>query len=139
MTTFASFVSSVGSIETPGVMRRYDHEPESLGEGDLPAQFPRLPDGSIGYAPADCPEIEETRAIELVFCIRPVGLGTAAENFAETIEMLDYANAALRTWKFATAQNGMAITYELSTAGSAPVIVGDTAYWAVIATITARG
>ena len=75
----------------------------------------------------------------LVVCIQPAVHEMTATNFSSVVAMLDYMNTALRTWKFATAQNGLMITYSLTTSGDAPVIVGDTGYWAVTATITAEG
>ena len=139
MTTFASLVTSISGLTITSVTRTYTSTPESLGKADLPAQFIRLPSGNVGYAPADCDETEITRTIELVVCIEPVALETASQNFDDTVEMMDYMQSAVSTWAYLPAQNGVAITYSISTSGDAPVYVGDTAYWAVIATIAARG
>ena len=134
MTTFASLVSSVSSIEVAGVQRRYTYTPESLGAADLPAQFVRLPDGSTGHAPTSCLEYQKERAIELVVCIEPANLETAQQNYADTVEMMDYIETALDAWIGA-----QLFSYTISTSGSAPVYVGSTPYWAVIASINGVG
>ena len=137
MTTFASFVSSMGGLTITGVERTWTSTPESIGTADLPAQFIRLPDGEAAYAPDDCISTGKTRNIELVVCIEPAALEVAKQNFADTIAMMDYIETALDAWN--AAQNSMLFSYSISTSGNAPVFIGDTAYWAVIAAITGVG
>ena len=139
MTTFASFVTSISGLSITGIERTYTSTPESIGTADLPAQFVRLPSADAGYAPADCDETEVVRTIELVVCIEPVGLGTASQNFDDTVTMLDYMQTAISTWIFLPAQDNIAVTYSLATSNDAPIVVGDTTYWGVIATIIGRG
>ena len=139
MTTFASLVTAISGLTITGVSTKFDYTPESLGNADLPAQFPRLPNGDAGYAPADCDETEMVRTLELVICIEPVGLGTDEQNFDATVAMLDTANSSISTWVFLPAQNNIAVSYSLSTSGDSPIVVGDTAYFGVIATIVGRG
>ena len=137
MTTFASFVTSMGGLSITGVERTYTSTPESIGAADLPAQFIRLPAGEAAYAPEDCASVGKTRSIELVVCIEPAALEVAKQNFDDTIAMMDYVETALDTWN--AAQNTMLFSYSISTSGNAPVAVGDTYYWAVIAAITGVG
>jgi len=139
MTTFASLVTSISGLSITGVNTSYAYTPESLGNADLPASFVRLPSGTIGFSPADCLDSQKTRSIELVVCIKAIDLGTAEQNFADTVTMLDSVDTAVGTWAYLPAQNGIAIEYSLSTSGTAPEIVGDSAYYAVIATITGQG
>lgn len=137
MTTFASFVTSISGLSITGVERTYTSTPESIGAADLPAQFVRLPDGEATYSPETCIETGKTRSIELVVCIEPVALEVADQNFDDTIAMMDYIETALDTWN--AAQNTMLFSYSISTSGNAPVVVGDTAYWAVIASVNGVG
>jgi len=139
MTTFTSLVASISGLTITGVNTTFDYTPESLGNADLPASFVRLPVGEVGFAPADCIDSQKTRTIELVVCVKPVGLETAEQNFEDTVTMLDSVDTAVGTWAYLPAQNGVAITYSLSTSGTSPEIVGDTAYYAVVATITGQG
>ena len=139
MTAFASFVASISGLVITGVETLYDYTPESLGNADLPAQFPRLPSGDAGYAPADCDETEMVRTIELVICIKPGPLESGEQNFGDTVTMLDDANTAISAWVFLPAQDNIAVSYSLSTSGDTPIVVGDTAYWGIIATVVGRG
>jgi hypothetical protein len=139
MTTFASLVTSISGLTITGVNTTFDYTPESIGNADLPASFVRLPSGDVGFSPADCLASQKVRTIELVVLIKPVGLETAEQNFSDTVTMLDSVDTAVGTWAYLPAQNGIAITYSLSTSGDAPEIVGDSSYWAVIATIQGQG
>ena len=139
MTTFTSLVASISGLTIAGVNTSFAYTLESLGNADLPASFVRLPDGDVGFAPADCVDSQIVRTIELVVLVKPVGLETAEQNFSDTVTMLDSVNTAVSTWAYLPAQNGIAITYSLSTSGSAPEILGDTAYWAVSAVIQGQG
>jgi len=133
MTTFASFVSSMSGLEISGVQRSYTYAPESLGAADLPAQFVRLPEGDLTYAPDNCQAIGKTRTIDLIVCLEPANLETASRNYDDTVAMMDYIETALDAWN--AAQGAVMFSYSISTSGTAPVYVGSTPYWAVIASI----
>ena len=134
MTTFASLVTAISGLTVTGVSKTYTYTPESLAAEDLPAQFVRLPDGVMTAAPSNCYEVGKTREIELVVCVEPLALEMVSQNYDDTVAMMDYVESAIDTWN--DSQSSLVVAYSVAALG---LPVGDTNYWAVVATITARG
>jgi hypothetical protein len=134
MTTFASLVSSISGLTITGVNRTYTSIPESLSTADLPAQFVRLPNGVMTYAPSNCYQVGKTRDIELVICVEPLALEVADQNFDDTVAMMDYVETAIDTWN--DSQTSLLVEYNVA---ASALRVGETDYWAVITSISARG
>jgi hypothetical protein len=133
MTTYAAFTAAVAALSITGRKRAYSSPPMQITTADLPASYPRLPSGGLNTdSLSTCTNSGNRRVVDLVVVVEPLGQGTQPQNFAATIAIIDAVEAALRT-----ASDGGIITPWLEWAiTTAPVIVGDTPYWAVTATVT---
>jgi hypothetical protein len=132
LSTYAAFAAAYGALVVTGVSRRYDHVPASVNATDLPAQFVRLPNGGRDSGSVStCAGSGKSRSIELVVLVEAVGLNNAEPNFDATIAVMD----ALETAIAGMTKPLPVIGYELRSVG---LRVGDTDYWAVVATITGR-
>jgi beta-galactosidase GanA len=72
----------------------------------------------------------------LVVAIEPTGQNTQPTNYARMLDMADALNAALRTNR---GNLGAIVTWTISAQDTEPIIVGQTAYWGVTASVTKRG
>jgi hypothetical protein len=132
LSTYAAFAAAFGGLTITNVKRKYDHTPVSIGHADLPAMFVRLPNGNRNSGSVStCSGSGKGRTIEMVVCVEAVGLNNAEPNFDSTVAMMDAVEAAID----AMAKPMPIMGYDLRGSG---VVVGDTGYWAVVATITGQ-
>jgi hypothetical protein len=133
MTTYATFTAAVAALSIAGRKRAYTSPPMQITTADLPASYPRLPSGGLNPdSLSTCTSSGNRRVVDLVVVVEPMGQGTQPQNYAATLAIIDAVENALRT-----ASDGGTITPWLEwTLSIAPVVVGDTPYWAVTATVT---
>lgn len=132
ITSYATFTEAVADLSVTGVKRKLTAPPASLASTDLPASWPGLPRGiepamtftSAGGWPA--------LFCDLIVAVEAVGLNTQSANYANTIEIMDNLSTALRGASIGRSK----IIWEIT--ANVQVSVGDTTYWAVIATIEGR-
>jgi hypothetical protein len=130
-----TFVDTLASIEVAGVKRRHGYPPLQINTADLPASFVRPP--SSTYEPlSTCSDTDNEMVCALAVAIEPTGQSTQPANYAKLLEIADALNVALR----ASRHNlGAIVTWSISAQDTEPIIVGQTAYWGVTATVTKRG
>lgn len=133
MTTYTAFIASLAGLTVTGVARSYDHTPNQLSTADLPALFPRLPEGGLNLETlSTCTDDGNTRTAELVIAIEAANQSTVSDNFSATVTMLDNLESALDTEQQSGGIMPM-IEYGIL-AGN--INISDTDYWAVVATVT---
>ncbi len=118
-----------------GVIRASDpYEPSIIGRADLPAAFPRLPDGeedgytSTAQAQGGWPTIR----CDLIVLIAPFPQQTTEERYDNTLTIMDNVTTALRGSSLAKSRVRWQIRGDR-------VMVADNLYNAVVATIESDG
>jgi hypothetical protein len=127
MTTYTAYIAALAGLTISGVERKYTSQPDNVDTADLPASFPRLPNGGTNEdTMTTCQGDGKTRTAELIVVIEPTGQSTSAANFANTVTMCDSIETAL---------DGLSImpiiTYTID--ASLAIVPG---YWAIVATVT---
>lgn len=131
MTTYAAFISTISGLTITGVTTKLAYIPAAGYTGNLPISFVRLPGGGINPETlTTCSTDGKTRTVELVVVLEPTGQGNPSLNYAATVAMMDYVEAALDT----LGDSPMAIMeYQIRAEG---IALGDATHWAVVATVT---
>ena len=129
-TTYAAFVPALMDMTVSGVEKTLDEPPSQIAT--LPLMYPRLPTGdgameafhsSAGLLSGTC---------EVVIVIEALRQNLQSVNFAAALAMMDALSTALKTnagdigidsWQMQVEQD----------------IIGDTAYWLLVATVEASG
>jgi len=136
MTAIATFTTALAGLNVTGVKREFAYPPASLNSEDMPAQWVQLPtiidDNPRTFTQHG--DLWGTLTGQLVIAVIATGQGTQASNFAATLAMMDVVRTALAA-SAQTAAKGK-ITYVIR---QGEVLVAETAYWAVIAEVTAHG
>jgi len=134
-TTFRTFIDNIEALDVTGVNRAYTQGPPASSAGSTPFQYVRYPQGNQGpivFGEAGGPP---TMVAELVICVEEVAQNVQAENFDDTVDMMDNVNTAIREagncWP-GKSKASWEIRMGIDT-------VAGTDYWAVITTITGSG
>lgn len=128
----ATLLAAVQALSVTGVVRKYNFPPPSVDITNGYAAFPTMPDSSRGEQVSTCINNSKIRNIGYVVIIEAVGQSIQADNYGKLAAALDNLETALDGLT-ATANF---VEYDLTTTGN--YLIGDSAYWAVIANITAR-
>jgi hypothetical protein len=133
MTTNATFIAAIQAMTVTGVTRHYDEVPASVDIATGPCAFPTLPSAERGEMITSCVDMSKTRMIGYVIIVEASGQGTQAQNYGKFAALMDALETALdaltpTTFNF--------IEYSITTSGN--YLIGDSAYWAIIANITER-
>ena len=135
-TTCVQFCDSLAGLSVSGVERQYDHPPERVNSADLPASFPRLVSASEGGAggtiTVQASSGWATYTVELVVLVEALELNTNSGNWDSALTMVDSVATALRSADIS--KSSLAWTSTLVNE-----LVGETSYWAVVATVTGSG
>ena len=136
---FATYVAGLAGVVVVGVVRNYGLEPPaSLNTADLPSKFLRLPiEGRSRFTLAvDGANRHGTGLMtcEVVIVIEPIVQDMPEPNFTRTVAMVDNVTKA-----FSQADVALSWPESVTVAVRADVIVAGIAYWAVVASIRARG
>lgn len=135
----ATFVGGLADLSIPGVAYDYGMEPPlSLNTADMPAKFLRLPvEGRSRFALA----IEGADAhgsglmsVEVVVVIQPVAQDLPEPNFVKTVAMCDAMTKAI-----VKADVALSWPEVVGLQVRADIVVAGIAYWAIVATVQARG
>jgi hypothetical protein len=130
-----TFVDTLAAIDVDGVKRRHGYPPLQISTADLPASFVRPP--SSTYEPlSTCTDTDNEMVCSLVVAVEPTGQNTQPTNYAAMLTMADALNSALRTNR---GNLGAIVTWSISAQDVEPILVGQTAYWGVTASVTKRG
>lgn len=130
--TFASLASTLGGLTVTGVTVG-THPPQRIPSGNLPIAYPRLPNGEQAAAAFNGADGLDVLACEFVILVETAAQNTNVTNYADTITYMDRLNAALKAAMTANhVIDGWAVRMDIE-------FIGETAYWAVVATVRASG
>ena len=136
---FSTYVQGLAAEAVEGVVRDYGmNPPASLNTADMPAKFLRLPvEGRSRFALA----VEGANrhgtgmmTCEVVIVMEPIVQDQPEPNFTRTVSMTDKV-----TKTFTKADVALSWPELVSVQVRADIFVGGIAYWAVVASVTARG
>ena len=128
MTTYAAFAAAVAALELASCKRQDNYLILGAHTADCPYSFVRLPGGGRNFDTlTTCEGSGNRREIELVVLISPINQNNPEPNFDATVVMMDEIEAAI------VANKPMLITDWTISAGSETI--GDTPFWAVVASI----
>ena len=134
--TAASFITALSGLSITGVTRMFAYPPETVANADLPIAYVRLPELTnerITLGLSGDPETLDKVQGELVVLIRADGLSMNADNFSAMTTMIDNVNSALKAAIAASAQ------IDRWTIRQETAIVGESGFWALVATVEASG
>lgn len=130
--TFASLASALSGLSITGVTVG-THPPQRIPSGNLPIAYPRLPSGEQAAAAFNGADGLDVLTCDFVVLVETVGQSNNVTNYANTIIYMDRLNAALKAEMIAGGViDGWALRMDIE-------FIGETAYWAVIATVRASG
>ena len=131
--TAASFITALSGLSITGVTRMFAYPPETVANADLPIAYVRLPElTNEAITLGSLPRIDNVQG-ELVVLIRADGLSMNTDNFSAMVGMIDSVNAALKT--AAAASNRI----DRWTIRQETAIVGESGFWALVASVEASG
>ncbi len=128
--TYTEFVERMVGVQVVGVQRRFGAPPNQLSSADLPAQWPRLPDGDSEIATFGDEMGLDTLRCDLVVCVEAVGQNTQPINYARCLQLVDGLQAALTT---AARTDNVIDRWTLRLQAE---MVGTTGYWLLVASVT---
>lgn len=128
--TYTSFVNGLAAIAVAGVTRKYTSPPSQISSADLPAMYPRLPEGNQEIASFGYQAGIFAASCELVVLVKANQQGTAAANFTQCLTLLDALNTAIDS-------NALTLKVDRWTLRQDGEFVGDAVYWALVAKVEA--
>jgi hypothetical protein len=126
--TFASFASTLGTLSVAGVTANTT-PPQRIPSGILPIGYPRLPNGENRRSVlTSLPDLDQVTC-DYVVLVEAAGQNTLPNNYAGTVAIMDLVHAALKA--------AMAANHEIDswTIRMDIELIGETPYWAIIATV----
>ena len=127
--TYTEYTATLAGLDVTGVVKRYTSPPTQLSTAQLPAQWPRLPQGEttiasmggqMGLPPLTC---------DLVIAVEAMGQNTQPANYSKALAVIDALQAAL-------ADEALGDVVDTWTMRIDAEAIGDTAYWVIVATVT---
>jgi hypothetical protein len=134
--TYTSMSGGIANLSVTGVKRKYTSIPNQLSTADLPAQWPRLPEGREGPLTAEGEGGWVNRTIQLVIAVCPVGQSRQPTNHALVLTLIDALCATLRAVPASNTISQSKLSWRIR---GGIDLIGDTEYWLVIADITGNG
>lgn len=136
MTTYATYVANLGDLSITGVNRAYDEPPKALNTADLPASWVQLPEGEEGPLTFQTHGGWPILRADLVVALEAVGQERQAQNFSDTVTMMDSMSTALRGVTVGSTLGKGPINWTMR---QAIIPVADVDYWAVVASVEGYG
>ena len=133
MTTNAVFIAAMQAMTVSGVSRHYDEPPASIDIADGPAAFPAMPTSERGEMITSCVDSSKQRNMFYVIIIEGTAQGTQSQNYGKLPALMDALETSLDALTPSTFDF---LDYATTTEGNYPI--GDSEYWAIIATVTMR-
>ena len=95
--SYASFASTLTGITVTGVKRAYTAPPAQISTADLPALFPRLPQGNTAIDTLGRTSGLLSMTCDVVLIVEPVMQNRATANYTASLALMDALDTALRT------------------------------------------
>lgn len=128
MGIYSDFVKNVAGTKVSGIRRNFDGAPTQLSTAQLPAMWPRVPTANSANAVLCGGVGLSTIVCELVVAIEPLAQGESIKNFETALTVMDNLHDALAA---------KIVTYEINrwTLRVNQSLIGDTAYWVIVASV----
>ncbi len=127
--TYTEYTATLAGLIVTGVVKRYSAPPTQLSTAQLPAQWPRLPQGETTIASMGGQMGLPSLTCDLVIAVEVIGQNTQPANYAKALGIID----ALQTVLTAEALDGVVDSWTLRLDAEQ---IGDAAYWVIVATVT---
>jgi hypothetical protein len=127
--TYTEFAATLAGLQVTGIRKAHMSPPTQLNTAQLPAMWPRLPSGeSTVVAMAGDLDLPVLRC-DLVIAVEPWAQNTQPANYGRALALLDALQVALTD----ESAEGTVDSWTVRIGGEA---IGETAFWAIIATVT---
>lgn len=127
--TYTEYAAMLAGLDVAGVVKRYTSPPSQLSTAQLPAQWPRLPQGETQIATLTGGAGIPALTCDLALAIEAYGQNTQPANYAKALAAIDALQAALT----AEALDGVVDSWTLRLDVEP---IGDGGYWVIVATVT---
>lgn len=134
-TTVNEFLATLHGLTIAGVTRKLAYPPTSIPTADCPLQWIQSPALNHGHMTFEGSGGWPTISAVLIVAIGPVSQSRQEENFEAAVDMLDAVVTALRGMGCSLGKT--APEWDVRVVGD--LMVGDHAYWAVVAEVRANG
>jgi hypothetical protein len=132
MTTYASFIAGLATLDVAGVKRVFDYPPAALNTADLPTMWVQLPWGESGALTFQVNDGWPTLRAQIIIAAEAVGQERQSVNYAAVVTLMDNLSAALA--------GADVLRGPLSwTVRQGIVEVAGAQFWSVIADVEGRG
>jgi hypothetical protein len=133
--TVRAFVDALADVPFADIKRRYPYPPAQISTADLPALYVRPP--SLDYDPqSTCDDTADNMVCAIVVAVEATGQNTQPANYDKLIKAMDDLNAGLKAHQN---EIGALTNWRIAAQDIEPIIVSQTAFWGVTATVTKRG
>lgn len=132
-TSYTDFVNDLAALNVAGVTMTYNQPPQQVNAADCPAQYVRIPSGVEGTMTFQAPGGWPQMTADIVILVNPAMLDTNAVNFASGLTLMDALSETLRH------ASHLGKTLPTWSIRIDMVDVGQSVFWAVIATVTVNG
>jgi len=127
--TYTEYAALLAALPVTGVVKLYTSPPTQLTTAQLPAMWPRLPQGETQIVAMTGGTGLPALTCDLVIAVEVLGQNTQPANYAKALTTID----ALQTALIAEALDGVVDSWALRLDVEQ---IGDTAYWVIVATVT---
>ena len=127
--TYTEYTAMLAGLDVAGVTKRYTSPPTQLSTAQLPAQSPRLPSGETQVATMSGAAGLPAFTCDLVVAVEAWQQNTQPANYAKALTVIDAMQTALTTEALENVVDSWQMRVDVEQ-------IGDTAYWAIVATVT---
>lgn len=127
--TYTEYAAMLATLPVTGVVKAYNAPPTQLSTAQLPAQWPRLPQGETQIATLTGGAGLPSLTCDLVVAVEAYGQSTQPANYARCLTIIDALQAALTTEALDGVVDSWQMRLELES-------IGDVGYWVIVATVT---
>ena len=127
--TYTEYVAMLADLTVTGVTKRYPTPPTQINTAQLPAQWPRLPQGETTIASVGGQMGLPSLTCDLVIAVEAMGQNTQPANYSRALAVIDALQATLAD----EALGGVVDSWTLRLDAEQ---IGDAAYWVIVATVT---
>lgn len=130
--TYTSFLADLRALDVVGIKRKFDAPPAQISGAMLPAMYPLLPEGGAEIETFSSAIGMLSCACDLVIVVGALGQNNSTPNMDATVTIMDALHAALSAAAATAGLDRWATRMETD-------LIGETAYWRIVARVEASG
>lgn len=131
--TYTDFVNNISGMSISGVTRQHTAPPATFNTADLPASYPRIPEGDNQVITLSGGRGLRQAVVELVVVVEMVRQSSNAGNFSAALGLVDAMEAAFAANTITYGIDRWSIRQEYEQTGS------DTWAWQLVARVEGSG